>query len=338
MSVTFQASETAGIAEIISAPRPKLLDKVREKLRTAHYSLSTERTYINWIRDYVRYYRPRHPRDMGAPELEAFLTHLAVDRHVSAGTQNQALCAILFLYKKVYEFDLPWMENISRAKPSKRLPVVLSQAEVQRLLKNVRGEEGLILRLMYGTGMRVMEALRLRVQDIDFDRSEITIRSGKGNKDRRVMLPQSLCPDLHWILERRRRWHDHDIACGMADVELPHAIGRKYPNAHRQIGWQFVFATPHHCRCPRTGAMRRHHLMDDRISRHMRRAIKLAGIEKRATPHTLRHSFATHLIERGSDIRTVQELLGHADVQTTMIYTHVLNRGGQGTRSPLDTL
>ena len=322
-----------------AAPRtPKLLDRVRESVRVRHYSLSTERTYVQWCKRYILHHGKRHPALMGSSEVEAFLSHLATHRNVSASTQNQALAAILFMYKHVLEIELPWLENITRAKPSQRVPVVLSQAEVTRLLRNVHGVEGTVIRLLYGTGMRVMEALRLRVKDVDFDRSEIIIRDGKGSKDRRTMLPQSLRDDLIQIREQRRRWHDHDLACGLAGVDLPYALSRKYPRAEYEFGWQYLIASPTHSTDPRTGVIRRHHLFEDRIGRALRAAMKAARIDKRATPHTLRHSFATHLLERGQDIRTVQELLGHADVSTTMIYTHVLNRGGQGVASPLDAL
>lgn len=333
-----QVLESAQIAAANPAQQPKLLDRLRAAIRTRHYSYSTEQTYVHWCRRYILHHGKRHPADMGAAEVEAFLSHLAVDRHVSASTQNQALAALLFLYTHVLEIKLPWLDNLTRAKPSKRLPVVLSQQEVARLLRNVRGTEGLVIRLLYGTGMRIMEALRLRVKDVDFDRREITIRGGKGNKDRRVMLPDALREDLLRVREERRRWHDHDIACGLADVDLPDAIDRKYPRTRTEFAWQYLIASDHHSTDPRTGVIRRHHLHEDRIARAIKSALKAARIDKRASAHTLRHSFATHLLENGHDIRTVQELLGHVNVETTMIYTHVLNRGGKGVRSPLDAL
>ncbi len=333
-----QAIETTQIAETKPAQQPKLLDRLRAAIRVKHYSYSTEQTYVHWCRRYILHHGKRHPADMGAAEVEAFLSHLAVDRHVSASTQNQALAALLFLYQHVLGIELPWLDNLTRAKPSKRLPVVLSQQEITRMLRNVRGTEGLVIRMLYGTGMRIMEALRLRVKDVDFDRREITIRAGKGNKDRRVMLPDSLRDDLLQIREERRRWHDHDIACGYADVDLPDAIDRKYPRARTEFGWQYLIASDHHSTDPRSGVIRRHHLHEERIARAIKRAVKAARIDKRVTAHTLRHSFATHLIENGHDIRTVQELLGHTDVQTTMIYTHVLNKGGRGVSSPLDVI
>lgn len=318
--------------------QPKLLDQLRAEIRKRHYSLRTEKSYVAWCRRFVIFHGMKHPREMGAPEIEAFLSNLATARKVAASTQNQALCALLFLYRDVLGVDLPWMDDITRAKRPKRLPTVLSQQEVARLLRNVQGIEGLIIRLLYGTGARISEALRLRVQDINLDRSEIMIRAGKGNKDRRVMLPASIREDLRFQLDERLREHDRDVATGMADVELPDAIARKYPNARRQFAWQWVFASPTYSRDPRSGTIRRHHLHEKRVSRAIATACKAARITTRATAHTLRHSFATHLLENGYDIRTVQELLGHSDVETTMVYTHVLNRGGKGVVSPLDAI
>lgn len=320
------------------AQQPKLLERMTIALRTKHYALSTERTYVSWARQYILFHGKRHPDSMGAREIEAFLSHLAIDRHVSATTQNQALAALIFLYRHVLDQDFPWLEHLVRAKPSRRLPVVLSQAETARLLRHVRGTEGVAIRLLYGTGMRLMECLRLRVKDLDIDRGEITIRCGKGNKDRRTMLPSSLIEDLRLILDERRRWHERDLACGLADVDLPNALDRKYPRARTELAWQYAFASPSHSADPRSGVVRRHHLHEDRISRALKAATRAARIYKHVTAHTLRHSFATHLLETGSDIRTVQELLGHKDVETTMIYTHVLNRGVRGVTSPLDRL
>lgn len=318
------------------AKPPRLLDQVRERICVLHYSRSTEKTYLHWIKFYIHFHHLRHPKDMGAPEVEAFLSHLATDRDVAAGTQNQAMHAILFLYKQVLGIDLPWLDGITRAKPSKRLPVVLTQGEAQRLLAATRGTPGLVVRLLYGTGMRLMEGLRLRVKDIDFERNQITIRGGKGDKDRVTMLPASIVPDLRAHIAQRRAWHDKDLALGKADVELPHALERKYPNAGREWGWQYIFAAADYSTDPRTGVIRRHHIHEKTIQRHVKDAARRAGIDKPAHPHTLRHSFATHLLEAGYDIRTVQELLGHSDVATTMIYTHVLNKGGRGVVSPLD--
>ena len=319
------------------APKPhRLLDQVRDRIRVLHYSRSTEATYTYWIKFYIHFHGLRHPKDMGAAEVEAFLSHLATDRDVAAGTQNQAMHAILFLYKQVLGVELGWLDSITRAKPSKRLPVVLTQGEAQRLLAATRGTAGLVVRLLYGTGMRLMEGLRLRIKDVDFQRNQITIRGGKGDKDRATMLPASIAPDLRAHIAERRRWHDKDLATGMADVELPHALERKYPNAGREWGWQYIFAAADYSTDPRSGVIRRHHLHEKTIQRQVKDAARRAGIDKPVHPHTLRHSFATHLLESSYDIRTVQELLGHSDVATTMIYTHVLNKGGRGVVSPLD--
>lgn len=317
--------------------QPKLLDRVRERIRVKHYSRSTEKTYIYWIRFYIHFHGIRHPQEMGAAEVEAFLSHLATQREVSAGTQNQALHALLFLYREALGISLPWLDGITRAKPSKRVPTVLTQNETRALLQHVDGLPGLIIRLLYGTGMRLMEGLRLRVKDIEFDRRVIVVRGGKGDKDRIVPLPESLVAPLRARLVERRKMHDVDLSKGMADVELPHALERKYPRAGQEFGWQYVFAAADYSTDPRTGVIRRHHLHEKTIQRHVKEAAKRAGIHKPTHPHTLRHSFATHLLETGADIRTVQELLGHSDVSTTMVYTHVVNRG-TGTVSPLDRI
>jgi len=320
-------------------PRPrKLLDQVRDRIRVLHYSYRTEKTYCYWITYFVRWSGMRHPRDMGAPEVEAFLSYLATDRDVSAGTQNQALHSILFLYKQVLGIDLPWLDGVTRAKASRRLPVVLTSDETQRLLANTSGTAGLIVRLLYGTGMRITEGLRLRVKDIDFERGLITVRAGKGDKDRVTMLPSSLAPELRAHLDVRLGWHKMDLATGMADVELPFAIARKYPHAGKEWGWQYVFAAADYSTDPRTGVIRRHHIHERTVQRQVRAAARAAGIAKPVHPHTLRHSFATHLLESGTDIRTVQTLLGHSDVSTTQIYTHVSTRGAAGALSPLDRI
>lgn len=332
------ATALAVKSDMAALQKPKLLDQVRERIRVKHYSLSTEKTYLYWIRFFIHFHHLRHPQDMGAPEVEAFLSHLATQREVAAGTQNQAMHAILFLYKEVLGIDLPWLDGITRAKPSKRLPNVLTMAETQALLAHTGGLPGLIIRLLYGTGMRLMEGLRLRVKDIDFSRRQITIRAGKGDKDRITMLPESLVEPLKARMIERRKMHDIDMAKGMADVELPHALERKYPNAGKEFGWQYLFAAADYSADPRTGVIRRHHIHEKTIQRHVKEAARKAGILKPTHPHTLRHSFATHLLESGYDIRTVQELLGHSDVSTTMIYTHVLNRGGRGVVSPLDKI
>ena len=275
---------------------------------------------------------------MGAEEVQAFLSHLAVEGRVAASTQNQAKSALLFLYKEVLGVDLPWLNQVEAAKTSRRLPVVLTQGEVTAVLSTMRGTTGLVARLLYGTGMRVMEGLRLRVKDVDFGRGEILVRDGKGAKDRVTMLPARLVPELREHLMRVRELHGRDLAAGYGEVYLPYALDRKYPSAGREWGWQYVFPSANLSVDPRSGVVRRHHVMDQAVQRAIRQAVREAGISKPATPHTLRHSFATHLLESGYDIRTVQELLGHSDVSTTMIYTHVLNRGGRGVASPLDRL
>ena len=317
---------------------PRLLDVLRDRLRLKHYSLRTEQQYVNWVRRFLRFHQLRHPREMGAVEVTAFLTDLAVAGQVSASTQNQALSALLFLYREVLELDLPWLDEVVRAKQPSRLPVVLTRREVAAVLAHADGLYALQLRLLYGTGMRLMECMRLRVKDVDFERLEVLVRDGKGAKDRVTMLPQSLREPLQAHLLRRRAVYEADLAAGMAEVYLPDALGRKYPNAAKEWGWQYVFATSGYVRDPRSGAVRRHHQDEKLLQRAMKRAVAAAGIAKPATPHTLRHSFATHLLEAGYDICTVQELLGHADVATTMIYTHVLNKGGRGVASPLDAL
>lgn len=316
--------------------RPGLLEVVRGCLRAKHYSLRTERVYLGWIRRYVQFHARRHPRELGAEHVEAFLTHLAVDGHVAASTQNQALAALLFLYRDVLEQELPWLENLVRAKRPERVPTVLSRHEVQALLLQMDGLTALVARLLYGTGLRLMEGLRLRIKDVDFGRNEITVRDGKGAKDRRTVLPATLVEPLRHQIERALALHRHDLEAGLGEVWLPHALARKYPNAAREPGWQYVFPSPRRSRDPRSGAERRHHLDDAVLSRALRRARVAAGLMKPVTAHTLRHSFATHLLEAGYDIRTVQELLGHKDVATTQIYTHVLNRGARGVLSPLD--
>ena len=325
-------------SDIGGADQPRLLDQVRDRIRVMHYSRSTEKTYIHWILAYIRFHGRRHPRDMSAPEVEAYLSHLATARDVAAGTQNQAMHAILFLYRQVLGIELPWLDGVTRAKESKRLPSVLTQAETRALIGETSGLAGLVIRLLYGTGMRLMEGLRLRVKDIDFAGRAIIVRGGKGDKDRVVPLPECLIKPLKERLAERRKMHDIDLAKGMADVELPHALDRKYRNAGKEFGWQYVFAAAEYSTDPRTGVIRRHHLHEKTIQRHVRDAARKAGILKPTHPHTLRHSFATHLLEAGADIRTVQELRGHSDVSTTMIYTHVLNRGGRGVVSPLDRI
>ena len=315
---------------------PKLLDQVRDRLRVKHYSIRTEQVYVDWIKRFIRFHDKRHPKDMGAQEIEAFLTHLAVKGKVSASTQNQAKSALLFLYREVLEQKLPWLDKVTQAKASQRLPVVLTVDEVQAVLKRLSATHWLIASLLYGAGLRLMEAVRLRVKDVEFARHEIIVREGKGGKDRVTMLPESVIEPLKRHLAKVKALHEEDLAAGGGDVYLPFALDKKYPNAKREWGWQYVFPSAKHSVDPRSGVTRRHHVDEKGIQRAMKQAVRDAQIAKPATPHTLRHSFATHLLLGGYDIRTVQELLGHSDVATTMIYTHVLNRGGKGVVSPLD--
>lgn len=327
--------ESGGVTEGDGAS-PKLLDQVRERVRVRHYSLRTEQAYVAWIRRFILANGKRHPRDLGELEVELFLTRLATDGQVAAGTQNQALAALLFLYREVLKLELPWMESVVRAKRPSRVPTVLSREEVTRLLALMDGQTGLMASLLYGTGMRLLECVRLRVKDVDFGRNEITVRNGKGGKDRRVPLPMRLRDALQAAVERVRILHERDLLRGFGVVWLPHALSRKYVNAARETGWQYLFPSPRLSTDPRSGAKRRHHVDESVLQRAVKTARDRAGITKPATCHTLRHSFATHLLEAGHDIRTVQELLGHKDVATTQIYTHVLNRGAGGVLSPLD--
>ncbi len=315
---------------------PKLLDQVRDRIRIKHYRLRTETQYVQWIERFILFHGERHPQEMGAAEVEAFLTHLAVVGKVSASTQNQALSALLFLYKEVLSIDLPWLNKVVRAKQPQRLPVVLTRTEVRAILVRMSGTYGLMANLLYGTGMRLMECVRLRVKDVDFERGEILIRDGKGAKDRVTMLPESLASPLQAYLLQRRALFDDDSRLGKASVYLPDALERKYLNAATDWIWQYIFPSGSFSIDPRSGVERRHHIDEKLLQRAMKKAVQASGITKLATPHTLRHSFATHLLESGYDIRIVQELLGHKDVHTTMIYTHVLNKGGRGVRSPLD--
>ena len=318
--------------------KPRLLDLVRDRIRLKHYSIRTEQAYLDWIRRFILFHGKRHPAEMGKPEVEGFLNDLAVNRNVSASTQNQALSALLFLYKEVLGTELDWMESVVRAKRPERLPVVLTQSEVHAVLAHMDGQQGLLARLLYGTGMRLMEGVRLRVKDVDFQMRQIVVRDGKGEKDRVTMLPEKLVGPIEANLEKARALHEQDLREGFGEVYLPYALERKYPNAGREWGWQYVFPAAKRSVDPRSGKERRHHLDEQAVQRAMKQAVRRAGLVKPASPHTLRHSFATHLLQSGYDIRTVQELLGHKDVSTTMIYTHVLNRGGQGVVSPLDRI
>ncbi len=325
-------------ASAVEPEKPRLLDTLRTRIRLKHYSLRTEQTYTEWVKRYILFHGKRHPAEMGKEEVEAFLSHLAVKHNVSASTQSQAKAAILFLYREVVGNELPWLDDVEEAKKPQRLPVVLTVSEVQVLLSRLTGTHALMGRLMYGTGMRLMETVRLRVKDVDFERREIIVREGKGAKDRITMLPQAVAAPLREHLARVETLHGEDLRAGFGETHLPHALGKKYPNAGREWGWQYVFPAKQRSPDPRTGVTRRHHADEKGIQRAIRQAVRDAGLAKPATPHTLRHSFATHLLQSGYDIRTVQELLGHKDVQTTMIYTHVLNRGGKGVESPLDRL
>ncbi len=314
----------------------RLLDEVREILRIKNYSYRTEKSYIRWIYKFILFHQKRHPQDMAEPEITQFLSYLADNQKVAASTQNQALSAILFLYKKVLRKEIGFVQDIHWAKKPVRVPVVLTSDEAMRVLRLLEGKYRLAASLMYGSGLRLLECLRLRVQDVDFDYLQITIRDGKGQKDRKTMLPAKMVSPLKEHLRQRKIMHDQDLASGCGSVKLPGALNRKYPNAACDWRWQYVFPATSHFFDPLDKVHRRHHLHESAMQRAIRTAVRKSGITKRATCHTLRHSFATHLLERGSDIRTVQELLGHTDVRTTMVYTHVLNKGGMGVKSPLD--
>lgn len=331
------SNNTSCGSEAAPVPSPRLLDQVVARIRVRHYSRRTEQAYVGWIKRYILFHGKRHPIDMGKAEAEAFLSALAVERGVSASTQAQALAALLFLYREVLGQALPWLDEVVRAKRPARLPTVLTQDAVRRLIAAVAdGESAFVIQLLYGTGMRVLEALRLRVKDVELTRHEIVVRDGKGGKDRVTMLPAKLAAPMRAQLARVAALHAAELEAGRGGVWLPDALAVKNPNAPRLLGWQYVFPAAGLSVDPRSGAVRRHHLDEKRIQRALKRAAWAAGIVKPVSPHTLRHCFATHLLEAGYDIRTVQELLGHADVSTTMIYTHVLNRGGRGVISPLD--
>ncbi len=314
----------------------KLLDQVREIIRLKHYSHCTEEAYVDWIRRYILFHQKRHPKEMGTAEIQAFLTHLAVERHVAASTQNQAFSALIFLYREVLHQELPGGIHAIRAKEPQRLPTVLTKEEVHQVFAHLTGAHILPVKLLYGSGLRVLECVRLRVQDVDFARREVLIRQGKGQKDRRTMLPETLILPLQAHLQTVKHLHTQDLAAGYGGVYLPHALAEKYPNAEREWIWQYVFPASKLSKDPRTGITRRHHLDESVLQKAVRQAARQACLPKRITCHTFRHSFATHLLEAGYDIRTIQELLGHKDVATTMIYTHVLNKGGLAVRSPLD--
>jgi integron integrase len=321
----------------LPAPRaPTVLGQLRERIRYLHYSMRTEDAYVHWVGQFIRFHKMRHPAQMGAAEVEKFLMWLVAERNVAASTHKQALSSLLFFYGKVLQVDLPWLKEIGRPRLQRRLPVVMTRDEVDRVLGFMEGEFQLLAQVLYGTGMRITEALQLRTKDIDFDHRAIIVREGKGGKDRVVMLPQLVVPGLRAQLARSREVWAADHAADKAGVYMPYALERKYPRAGASWPWFWVFPQDHHSADPRSGVVRRHHLYDQTFQRAFKRALVRAEIMKPATPHTLRHSFATHLLQAGYDIRTVQELLGHANVETTMIYTHVLKVGGGGVRSPLD--
>ena len=313
----------------------KLLDQMREALRLKHYSYRTEEAYSDWVRRFILFHNKRHPAEMGAPEIQTFLAYLAGEKKVSASTQNQALSAILFLYREVLHKEIEPI-LLSSAKRPEHLPTVLTREEVLRLINQLSGTHKLMAQLLYGSGLRLMECIRLRVKDIDFDYKTITVRDGKGEKDRIVTLPETVVPELRRQIERVRLLHEEDLAAGFGEVYLPYALAEKYPNAAREFIWQYLFPAPRRSLDPRSGQERRHHIDPSGLQRAVKSAAQQSNIQKRVTCHTLRHSFATHLLQNGYDIRTVQELLGHKDLRTTMIYTHVLQRGGMAVRSPLD--
>jgi integron integrase len=317
-------------------PPKKLLDQVREAIRLKHYSYRTEETYVQWIRRYILFHQKRHPNEMGTPEIEAFLTHLAIEGQVSASTQNQALNALLFLYRHVLQKELDRRIDAIRAKRPVRLPVVLSPEEARAIIQNTSGVYRLLLQLLYGSGLRLRECLELRIKDLDFAQHQLIVRSGKGGKDRITLLPKGVIAPLQIHLQQVKLLHQQDLELGYGSTNLPFAFDRKSPNADRQWIWQYAFPSATRCRDPRSGKMIRYHLHESGLQKALKQGVRVTRIPKHITCHTFRHSFATHLLQNGYDIRTVQELLGHKDVKTTMIYTHVLNRGGRGVISPLD--
>lgn len=316
--------------------QPKLFDQIRSVLRRRHYSYKTEKSYIYWVRQFVAFHGMKSPREMGAAEVEAFLTHLAVHQQVAPSTQNQAFSALLFLYREVYQRDTNWNLDAEQAMPKRYLPTVLTQAEVQAILQNISGVYQLVVKVLYGSGLRLSEGLRLRIKDLDFAQHQIVVRDSKGRESRVTMLPDSLVEPLQQHLQWGKRMHRQDLEQGYGLVCLPYALQRKYPNAEREWVWQYVFPASSRALNREEGVVRRHHLHESGVQKAVKQGVRIAGIQKRVSCHTFRHSFATHLLQNGYDIRTVQELLGHKDVKTTMIYTHVLNRGGRGVRSPLD--
>ena len=314
----------------------KLLDEVRGVMRVRHYSYQTEKTYIHWIKQYIFFHKVTHPKEMGATEVEAFLTHLAVERMVAASTQNQALAALLFLYREVLRIDLPWLEKFTPAKRSSHVPVVLTKDEARTILGELKGVNWLIANLLYGSGLRLSEALRLRVKNLDFGFKQIVVRDGKGGKDRFTIMPTKLIEPLQKQLLSAKKIHEMDLRCGIGHVEMPFALERKYPNANKEWAWQYVFPSKSLSINPRSGQRGRHHVSASNLQKVFKEALRKSRIAKNASPHTLRHSFATHLLQNGYDIRTIQDLLGHKELTTTMIYTHVLQQHRLGVRSPVD--
>jgi len=323
---------------VTKSPSTKLVDHVREVCRLRHLSYATEKTYWQWIKRFYIFHRQRNLREMGVPEVREFLSSLAVHSHVSASTQNQALHAILFLYKDVLHIQLPYITEVERAERPKRLPVVFSKTEVADILARMTGTYKLVASLLYGGGLRLSEALRLRIKDLDFERGEIMVRGGKGDKDRRTILPRTLYSQLEMQFDLARTLWMDDLCAGFGEVELPNALARKYTNAPREWSWQYVFPMTRRSKCPRTGVERRHHLLPDGVQRAVKRAMRAARITKHGSCHTFRHSFATHLLEANYDIRTIQELLGHSDIRTTQIYLHVMEKGANAVKSPLESL
>jgi len=324
--------------ENTTTQKPKLIDQLRETIRLRHYSYRTEQAYVNWIRKFIIFHNKRHPKDLGEKEIAQFLSHLAVNRQVSNSTQNQALCAIVFLYKNVLNQDIGEFSSVMWAKRLKRIPVVFTKDEIKRIINEMAGTQKLMVMLLYGTGLRLNECLQLRVKDVDFESRQIYIRSGKGAKDRITLLPGQLAGQLQKQIDYVKKLHEYDLQNGFDSVYLPDALERKYPNAGRELGWRFLFPGNKISRDPRTGILRRHHIHASILQKAVKRAIQKAGIIKHAGCHTFRHSFATHLLESGYDIRTIQELLGHSSVQTTMVYTHIVKKGGLVVISPIDTI
>ncbi len=319
-----------------SPKEKKLLDQLRDAIRAKHYSYRTEQTYFDWCKRYILYHNKRHPAEMGVPEIQAFITHLATERNVAASTQNQALSAILFLYRNVLLKKIEFPTDVLRAKKPDRLPTVISKTEALTVIQRMNGIPKLMTQLLFGSGLRLMECLRLRIKDVDFANRQIIVRDGKGESDRSVPLPESITPALKEHIQNVKRIHQTDLKEGYGEVRLPYALERKYPNANREPAWQYVFPASQRSRDPQTGKTMRHHLNESVLQRAIKQAVRATKIDKSISPHTFRHSFATHLLQNGYDIRTIQELLGHKDVKTTMIYTHVLQLGGLAVKSPLD--